>query len=538
MNFFKQTTVGKKLVIGFSIMIFFMAAISLGGYLSVNNINRYLNTIFSINMPAIDYLIEADRDFQQLLVAERSMMFANVKSDTFVKLVEIYETNLAQAEKRWGKYKALDISAAEKALVPQFEKALAEWKAVSRKVVDGRKADTRQGRREALDLTLGIAQEKFEKMRDYIDQLTEISLGSAARAHRNSGKTYQNTIIVLSGASGLGLLMACFLIWVLSRGITRPLKAAINGLTQASDQVATGSNHVSASSQELAEGAANQAASIEETGASLEEISSMTRQNAANASEADGLMTEAMEVFSAANASMKKLTLSMEAISKASAETSKIIKTIDEIAFQTNLLALNAAVEAARAGEAGAGFAVVADEVRNLALRAAEAAKNTAELIDGSVQKISEGSELVGDTNDAFQNVAVSTSKVGGLIGEISAASNEQAQGIIQVNTAVNDMDKVVQKNAANAEESAAASEQMNAQAEQMRGIVNELAVLVGGIAKNHIARQSLMAPAKAAPLKKQMLANTRHSLPEPKGVQIDPEKAIPMDDDQDFQDF
>ena len=181
-----------------------------------------------------------------------------------------------------------------------------------------------------------------------------------------------------------------------------------------------------------------------------------------------------------ANGSMTELTQSMEDISKASDETSKIIKTIDEIAFQTNLLALNAAVEAARAGEAGAGFAVVADEVRNLAMRAAEAAKNTAALIEGTVKKVKDGSELVERTNGAFAEVSKSAAKVTDLVSEIAAASSEQAQGIDQVNTAVTEMDKVTQQNAANAEESASASEEMNAQAEQMKEIAGEVMGIIG----------------------------------------------------------
>jgi methyl-accepting chemotaxis protein len=178
---------------------------------------------------------------------------------------------------------------------------------------------------------------------------------------------------------------------------------------------------------------------------------------------------------------MDKLTTSMGEISRASEETSKIIKIIDEIAFQTNLLALNAAVEAARAGEAGAGFAVVADEVRNLAMRAAEAAKNTSGLIEGTVKRIKEGSELVEKTDGGFRQVAEIVSKSGELIGEISAASSEQAQGIEQVNKAVSDMGKVVQQNASNAEESASASEEMSAQAQRLKEFVAELVALVGG---------------------------------------------------------
>ncbi|MGA2227579.1 MAG: methyl-accepting chemotaxis protein, partial [Syntrophobacteraceae bacterium] len=178
-----------------------------------------------------------------------------------------------------------------------------------------------------------------------------------------------------------------------------------------------------------------------------------------------------------------QLTSSMTQISKASQEISKIIKTIDEIAFQTNLLALNAAVEAARAGEAGAGFAVVADEVRNLAMRAADAAKNTADLIESTVKKIKDGSEVVEKTSVEFSRVASSAVKMNELVGEIAAASSEQSQGIEQLNKAVGEMDQVVQRNASNAEESAAASEEMNGQAARMNGFVHDLVVIIGGSA-------------------------------------------------------
>jgi methyl-accepting chemotaxis protein len=213
-------------------------------------------------------------------------------------------------------------------------------------------------------------------------------------------------------------------------------------------------------------------------------MSSMTKQNAEHAGQANSLMVETGHIVAKANQSMGRLTTSMVEITKASEETSKIIKTIDEIAFQTNLLALNAAVEAARAGEAGAGFAVVAEEVRNLAMRAADAAKNTANLIEGTVKKIKDGSDLVGETHADFMQVAASTGKMGDLIGEISAATTEQAQGIDQVNRAVSEMDRIVQQNAANAEESAAASEEMNAQAANLKYFVGELVSLIDGSVK------------------------------------------------------
>jgi methyl-accepting chemotaxis protein len=211
-------------------------------------------------------------------------------------------------------------------------------------------------------------------------------------------------------------------------------------------------NDMVVSSQTLSEAATQQASSLQETSASLEEMSSMTRQNAENAQQADRLMHGANEIVSKANQTMTELTHSMEKISHSSEETSKIIKTIDEIAFQTNLLALNAAVEAARAGEAGAGFAVVADEVRNLAMRAAEAAKNTSELIESTVKRISDGSALVKSTDEAFTEVTANTAQVVELVDEIAAASNEQALGIEQLNAAVAEIDKATQQNVANAD--------------------------------------------------------------------------------------
>ncbi len=332
-------------------------------------------------------------------------------------------------------------------------------------------------------------------------------------------------------AALLGLILVVFFI---ATGIADPMNRIIGSLSEATGQVGSASRQVSSASQQLAEGSTEQAASIEQTSASMEEMSSMTRQNATNATEADRLMKAANQIVSQADASMGELTQSMAEISKASDEIGKIIKTIDEIAFQTNLLALNAAVEAARAGEAGAGFAVVADEVRNLAMRAADAAKNTAELIEGTVKKINAGSAIVNDTNEAFVKVTESASKVGELLADISAASVEQAQGIEQVNKAISEMDKVTQQNAANAEQSASASEQMSAQAAQMNQMVAKLVELIEGTRKRMQSSISTTVDADHG-------RSSRRKKKSPKraalnqGTEIGPTQAIAFDDDKDF---
>jgi methyl-accepting chemotaxis protein len=341
-------------------------------------------------------------------------------------------------------------------------------------------------------------------------------------------KSAQGTRLHVGLIGGVALIVGVLLALFIARGITKVLQITATSMDEAAGQVASASGQVSSASQQLAEGASENAASLEETSSSLEEMSSMTKQNADNAVQANSLMQETHGVVSRAATSMKELTTSMEDISVAGQDIGKIIKTIDEIAFQTNLLALNAAVEAARAGEAGQGFAVVADEVRNLAQRAAEAARNTSELIEGTIQKIQQGSNLVHQTDEAFGEVTTNADKVAHLVGEIAAASQEQAQGIEQINTAMSQMDHVTQQNAANAEESASASEELNAQAFSMKDAVDQLMRMVGKKGHDVDIGQA-----------RQVTSQNRIPLPVPKKYELSQAEAIiPLDDRDDFNEF
>jgi len=255
------------------------------------------------------------------------------------------------------------------------------------------------------------------------------------------------------------------------------LDLSLQQVSVGAEQVASASGQIGSGSQVLAQGASEQASSLEEISSSLQEMTSMTKQNTANAREAKGLSDAARKGSDKGVANMKTLSAAVDKIKKSSDDTAKIVKTIDEIAFQTNLLALNAAVEAARAGDAGKGFAVVAEEVRNLAMRSAEAAKNTSNMIEESVKNAESGVSLNIEVMKNFEEINTQVSKVSEVMAEIATASEQQFHGIEQLNTAVQQMSQLTQQSAANSEESASAAEELSAQAQEMQTMVGSFVV-------------------------------------------------------------
>jgi len=315
----------------------------------------------------------------------------------------------------------------------------------------------------------------------YVEEFDKAERRVAAVGHRGN--------IVLCVVFGVALALATLIWFFMARGIASKLAGVVSQLRKSSEQLAAASNQVAESSQRMAEGTSEQAASLEETSSSLEEMASMTKQNADNTRQANTMSGDASEAAKRGMEAMTHMSEAITTIKSSSDQTAKIIKTIDEIAFQTNLLALNAAVEAARAGEAGKGFAVVAEEVRNLAQRSAEAAKSTAELIEQSRTNADNGVSATSEVGSILKGIVEDVDKMKQIIGEISVASEEQTQGIEQVNIAVSQIDKVTQSNAANSEESASAAEELSAQARDLNHMVDALVALVNGSAEGEFER-------------------------------------------------
>jgi len=314
------------------------------------------------------------------------------------------------------------------------------------------------------------------------------------------GSTTNTSISVIVVVGLIALAVGVFLGWIITKGINKAVGDAVEGLSAASNQVQGASEQLAAAAGELASGTSEQAAGLEEASASMEEMSTMTQQNAESTKEVNTLVNEASRAAQKGASSMGEMQQAISDIKDSADETAKIIKTIDEIAFQTNLLALNAAVEAARAGDAGRGFAVVAEEVRNLAMRSAEAARTTSDMINNSQVKAQQGVEVSKAVEISFNEISAAVDKVSGLVEKVASASQEQTRGIQQVTAGMSQMDQVTQRNASNAEETASTSEEMSSQAAQLQSMVGGLASLISKNAQNGNSGRRLIEGGGASP--------------------------------------
>lgn len=474
-----QMTIGKKLMLCAGAMLAVTLVLGFTSLRSISRLNTALTTATNETAAKLESSSEMNTLAADMLAAQRGMIiYAFAKSPEGVR-----EANelLDQSADRWDRVlaeiKPMVRTEEGRRAANELEEQGRLWRAVGAEL--RRAAETLDG-----ELALKIGRDKglpvYEASVRSASRLREIqnqNLREARAEGESLGSASRWTAFIALGLSiGLGALVL-----LIVRQISRALQRAAGELGESSEQVASAAQQVSASSQALAQGASEQAASIEETSASTEELTSMTRKNAENSRMAAEEMIESSRLVSEANRKLEQMVASMREINTSSDKISKIIKVIDEIAFQTNILALNAAVEAARAGEAGMGFAVVADEVRNLAQRSAQAAKDTAALIEESIAKSNEGSARLDEVAAAIRSITESSEKVKMLVDEVKLGSDEQARGIEQIAKAITQMEQVTQKAAASAEESASAGEEMSAQAEALNEIIIGLRQMVGG---------------------------------------------------------
>jgi methyl-accepting chemotaxis protein len=491
---FKGMGLSGKLYAGFGMVLLIATALGTFAYTRLTQIDGKSRNITSDCLPGIFTAEEIQKRAVSLLLLPAKHILAQDKGE-----MDAIEAEMAKLKDEIGKllkdYEATITQPEDRALFEKIVPARERYVAIRNQAVLppsrlGKKAEALAAFHSQLEPAYLEYAKACQAVVDFNqqngDKASEAILGAVSAA--KSG-----ILFGLLSALAVGAAIGIFL----SKSISSALNRVISTLSSGSEQVASASNQVSQSSQQMAEGASEQASSLEETSASLEEMSSMTKQNSENSRQANAM---ALQTRGAVEKSREAMTRMGEAIGKikgSSDQTAKIIKTIDEIAFQTNLLALNAAVEAARAGDAGKGFAVVAEEVRNLAQRSAEAAKNTASLIEESQQNANNGVAVSSEVGAILTQIVESVQKLASLIGEVSAASEEQSKGIEQIGIAVTEMDKLTQSNAANAEESASASEELAAQAKELGDMVQ---VLVG-IVKGAGARASSSSYADARPL-------------------------------------
>ncbi|MBS1854222.1 MAG: MCP four helix bundle domain-containing protein [Acidobacteria bacterium] len=473
-----KLTVGKKLGLSFGAIILLLVILGWSSLSAMSSMEATLSVLGNQSARKMELAGLINTAESDMAAAERGMiMFASNKDSANMEAAaRQFQENLAVVKKSAQEFHALATLAETREVLDKTDSDVDQWSAGFSQV----SALLRAGNiAEASRISSSKDAQLYDSLGNDADQLSKfqkrVNTADVVRsvAAASNSRTIAILLTLVALVVGAGVLF-------LVRNINRDLRRLAASLSEGATQLAGAASQISSAGETLAQGASEQAASLEETSASSEEIASMTRRNAENSREAAQRVASTAQSVESANRKMEEMLRSMKEITASSDKISRIIKVIDEIAFQTNILALNAAVEAARAGEAGMGFAVVADEVRNLAQRCADAARNTAELIEESISRSREGGSRITEVSEAIGGITEQSAAVKLLVEEIRTGSDEQARGIEQVAGAVAQMQKVTQSTAASAEESASAGSELASQAESLSRLVEDLNAMVG----------------------------------------------------------
>jgi methyl-accepting chemotaxis protein len=495
MKWFQNVNVSIKLALGFSLMILGMGLIGGIGYLGIHTTQQNLDDIVNVKLPGIIASLEVQQALHQAVLAERSMILTVNTPSMFARFQEEYHENLVQAEHSWQRYQELPANEQQQTLRTEYEQAREDWLAESIRVLESLDNST-AGKRKATNLSLGVAERTFEDLHTHVGQLTAMHLQLASKAHQATQTTYRATILSFLGITGMGILAGILLAVGIARGITKPLRHAVemshriaNGdlthkITMTShdetgqllramqqmtahltrvvqqvqavtEQVSAGSRQLSSNAADFSQGANQQAAAIEEVSASMEEMAANIRQNSDNTVQTEQIAVKASQDAEVSGTIVADTVCAMQQIADK-------ISIIEEIASQTRLLSLNATIEAARAQEHGKGFGVVAAEVRRLAEQSREAAEEISALVKNSVTIAEQAGGMLTTLVPDIQEAAE-------LVQEMNAASREQNSGAEQINLSIQQLDQIIQSNVTASEELASTSEELANQAEQLR---------------------------------------------------------------------